>query len=221
MKKIAEVARLYGITGRALRHYEQIGILQSHRQPSGYREYDLAQLQRLEVILFLRRMGLGLRDIGDILSDKLDLQKALQAKIISNGKILREAKEIDSLLRDFEKELAHHHISEISIAEILGRYTYLSKKTERMNPMKNEKYLVAFGSDLVDFAEILVAQIKALRETSPDLPPIRIMDEPELAGNEYAIIWDSKEARRSKFLQKDAAAFASEVVAVIKKSFES
>lgn len=66
---IQEIARLAGTTSRALRHYDAIGLLAPTRIASnGYRHYDQSALVRLQRILLLRELGLGLEQIGEVLS---------------------------------------------------------------------------------------------------------------------------------------------------------
>jgi DNA-binding transcriptional MerR regulator len=58
---IQEVARLAGTTSRTLRHYDAVGLLAPTRvAPNGHRHYDAAALVRLQRILLLRDLGLGL-----------------------------------------------------------------------------------------------------------------------------------------------------------------
>ena len=65
---IQEVARLAGTTSRTLRHYDDIGLLAPSRVASnGYRHYDADALVRLQRILLLRDLGLGLPAIKDAL----------------------------------------------------------------------------------------------------------------------------------------------------------
>lgn len=65
---IQEIARLAGTTSRTLRHYDDIGLLPPSRIASnGYRHYDAAALVRLQRILLLRELGLGLPQIRDVL----------------------------------------------------------------------------------------------------------------------------------------------------------
>src|SRR5689334_9098164 len=53
-----------GVTSRTLRHYHQLGLLPPARTgPNGYRWYDQPQLLRLQQILLLRELGLGLPEI--------------------------------------------------------------------------------------------------------------------------------------------------------------
>ncbi|MEV4669681.1 MerR family transcriptional regulator [Microbacterium sp. LWO12-1.2] len=65
---IQEIARLAGTTSRTLRHYDEIGLLPPTRIAyNGYRHYDAQALVRLQRILLLRELGLGLPQIADIL----------------------------------------------------------------------------------------------------------------------------------------------------------
>lgn len=65
---IQEIARLAGTTSRTLRHYDDIGLLPPSRIASnGYRHYDGSALVRLQRILLLRELGLGLPQIAEVL----------------------------------------------------------------------------------------------------------------------------------------------------------
>ena len=75
---IQEIARLAGTTSRTLRHYGDIGLLPPSRiGDNGYRYYDAAALVRLQRILLLRQLGLGLPAIGDVLDGHHDDAAAL------------------------------------------------------------------------------------------------------------------------------------------------
>ncbi len=75
---ITEVARLTGTTSRTLRHYGDIGLLEPTRVGAGgYRHYDEAALARLQRILLLRELGLGLPAIGEVLEGQRDHADAL------------------------------------------------------------------------------------------------------------------------------------------------
>ncbi|MBD5785885.1 MerR family transcriptional regulator [Cellulosimicrobium terreum] len=67
---VQDVARLAGTTSRTLRHYDAVGLLPPTRvAPNGYRHYDAAALVRLQRILLLRDLGLGLPQIKAALDD--------------------------------------------------------------------------------------------------------------------------------------------------------
>jgi DNA-binding transcriptional MerR regulator len=75
---IQEVARLAGTTSRTLRHYGDLGLLTPSRVGSnGYRYYDQAALVRLQRILLLRELGLGLPVIADVLEGEASETHAL------------------------------------------------------------------------------------------------------------------------------------------------
>jgi DNA-binding transcriptional MerR regulator len=65
---IQQIAKLAGTTSRTLRHYDDIGLLAPARIGSnGYRHYDAEALVRLQRILLLRDLGLGLPAIAEVL----------------------------------------------------------------------------------------------------------------------------------------------------------
>ena len=67
---VQELARLSGVTVRALHHYDQIGLLRpASRTDAGYRLYGVEQVDRLQQILFLRELDLPLDEIASLLSD--------------------------------------------------------------------------------------------------------------------------------------------------------
>ena len=66
--KIGELARIAGVTVRALHHYDSTGLLvPSERTQGGHRLYSAADVQRLYRLLALRRVGLPLEEIGPLL----------------------------------------------------------------------------------------------------------------------------------------------------------
>jgi len=79
---IQEIARLAGTTSRTLRHYGDVGLLPPTRVGSnGYRYYDAESLVRLQRILLLRQLGLGLPAIAEVLAGERDDTAALRAHL--------------------------------------------------------------------------------------------------------------------------------------------
>lgn len=75
---IQQLARLSGVTSRTLRHYDDLGLLPPTRVgANGYRHYDQAALVRLQRILLLRELGLGLPAIAEVLDGQTDDVAAL------------------------------------------------------------------------------------------------------------------------------------------------
>lgn len=77
--KVAELAKLSGLTERTLRYYDQIGLLEPKRSDNGYRIYDSNDVRKLQHIMILRSCGIGLSDISAFLSGSdTDLATYLQ-----------------------------------------------------------------------------------------------------------------------------------------------
>jgi len=75
---IQQIARLAGTTSRTLRHYGELGVVVPSRIGSnGYRYYDEQALVRLQRVLLLRELGLGLPQIAEVLAHHSDEAQAL------------------------------------------------------------------------------------------------------------------------------------------------
>ena len=67
---IQQLSRLSGVTTRALRWYDKIGLLKPGRvADSGYRYYGPAEVDRLQDILYYRALGVELARIREFLDD--------------------------------------------------------------------------------------------------------------------------------------------------------
>ena len=65
---ISDVARLSGVSAKALRYYEDIGLIEPpERSTSGYRNYDDDVLPRLAFIKSAQAIGLTLGEIRGII----------------------------------------------------------------------------------------------------------------------------------------------------------
>jgi DNA-binding transcriptional MerR regulator len=65
---VGDLARLTGVTVRALHHYDEIGLCKpSARTRAGYRQYTDADVLRLQQILLLRELGMPLTEIAEAL----------------------------------------------------------------------------------------------------------------------------------------------------------
>lgn len=61
--RIGELASASGVSTRALRYYEQRGLIEARRQSNGYREYEDAAVTRVQNIRTLLDAGLSAEDI--------------------------------------------------------------------------------------------------------------------------------------------------------------
>lgn len=75
---IQQIAKLAGTTSRTLRHYDDTGLVPPSRVgANGYRYYDADALVRLQRVLLLRELGLGIPAIAEVLAGQRDDQHAL------------------------------------------------------------------------------------------------------------------------------------------------
>ncbi|MEX2183501.1 MAG: MerR family transcriptional regulator [Chloroflexota bacterium] len=75
--RIQEVAAETGLTSRAIRYYEEIGLLEpAARSDGAYRLFDASDLERLRFIKELRDdAGFSLAQIGQLLEDEVARQR--------------------------------------------------------------------------------------------------------------------------------------------------
>ncbi|MBB5960119.1 DNA-binding transcriptional MerR regulator [Saccharothrix tamanrassetensis] len=67
---VGALAKVTGLTVRTLHHYDELGLLRpSERTHSGHRRYTEPDLRRLYQIRLLRRLGMSLEEIGEVLAD--------------------------------------------------------------------------------------------------------------------------------------------------------
>lgn len=95
--KIGEFAKLSGVTVKTLRHYESLGLLVPEQVDkwTGYRNYHIGQLQKMEAILHLKAAGLSLDEIGSLLESdtQIPTQDLLESKIRLTVAQLQELQE--------------------------------------------------------------------------------------------------------------------------------
>jgi DNA-binding transcriptional MerR regulator len=105
---IQDIARLAGTTSRTLRHYGQLGLLDPSRVGgNGYRYYDQDCLVRLQRILLLRELGLGLPAIAEVLDGQRDTAAALRTHLAlleqERERIGRQIESVKTTLRKTEE----------------------------------------------------------------------------------------------------------------------
>ena len=85
---ISQVSRLYNVTLRTLRFYEERGLIKPRRE-GACRFYRSADLARIEMILRGKKLGFTLKEISDLIggkgaTDTPDLEEQLQPEQIKN-----------------------------------------------------------------------------------------------------------------------------------------
>jgi DNA-binding transcriptional MerR regulator len=85
----SETAERLGVSVKALRVYEDRGLVEPVRTSTGWRAYGPEQVARLHQILALKRLGLPLKAIGELLAGRF---KALDAVLEVQEQSLRRSK---------------------------------------------------------------------------------------------------------------------------------
>ena len=148
---IQELSRLSGVTTRALRWYDQIGLLKPSRvAESGYRYYGPAEVDRLQDILYYRALGVELARIRECLDDPaFDRLAALQSHLAA---LEAERTRLDALIQSVRDTIRCEERKEIMSDEqkfealkqrVLTRYEQIYGKEAR------DKY----GDDMVGAAQ--------------------------------------------------------------------
>jgi DNA-binding transcriptional MerR regulator len=92
---ITQLARMFGATTRALRHYDEIGLPRPARVgANGHRWYERGQLLRLQEILLMRQLDMDLPTIARILDGEHD---RLAAQRDHRERLLAERDRVDRL----------------------------------------------------------------------------------------------------------------------------
>ncbi len=101
---VSLVAKISGVTVRALQHYDKIGLLKpAERARSGYRYYGKNELYRLQQILFFKELGFSLKKIRHILDEPdFDLENTLQFQKIE---LQKRKVRLNELLKTIDKTI--------------------------------------------------------------------------------------------------------------------
>ena len=113
MIRIGDFSKLSRVSVKALRYYDEMGLLKpvSVDRFTGYRLYEYSQLAVLNRILALKELGFSLEEIGRLLDDGLSLEQMrgmLKLRQTEARQRVREETErlerIESRLRQIEQE---------------------------------------------------------------------------------------------------------------------
>jgi MerR family transcriptional regulator, thiopeptide resistance regulator len=103
--KIGEVVARTGLTERAIRHYEDTGLIAPDRALSGQRLFSAPDIERLAAIQILRRANFSIAEIGVFLSAKIETAALIQAQIESLEATVSSAEASITLLRGLARDI--------------------------------------------------------------------------------------------------------------------
>jgi DNA-binding transcriptional MerR regulator len=167
MLTVKQVAKISGVSVRALHHYDDIGLLKpASTGRNGYRYYGRDELLRLQQILLHRELDIPLGEIRAILDDpKFDQLDALRAQ---REKLAAEAKRYAQLVRTIDRTIADLN------GENAMRNAELYKGISAEKQAEYEKWLIEkYGGDMPD----RIAVSKRKYESLSDAEKAELNDE--------------------------------------------
>jgi DNA-binding transcriptional MerR regulator len=145
---IAQVAKMSKVTSRTLRHYDEIGLLPPAWVGSnGYRYYEREQLLRLQQILVMRELGVGLDAIKEIVRNGRDQVEVLK---MHRGWLLAERDRFARLARTVSRTIEELEGGENVNAKSMDHWFegFDSAKQEELQEEARQRW----GADHVDSA---------------------------------------------------------------------
>ena len=92
IKTINEVCKMLDTTSRTIRYYEQLGLIKTVRQSNtAPRRLDEENIERLRRIRFLRKLGIGLDEIGGVIDSD---EKAAELIKLKKAALVAEINEL-------------------------------------------------------------------------------------------------------------------------------
>lgn len=125
MLKIGDFSRLARVTIKALRHYDELGLLKPAKIDSftGYRYYSADQIPRLHRIIALKDMGLSLEEIARLLQNDVSIIYILDLLHTKQEVVKRRLEDESEHLKRVED-----WISEVERENKLPAYEIITKK---------------------------------------------------------------------------------------------
>lgn len=121
---IGEISKIKGVTKKALRFYERIGLLQPYyvSPHNKYRYYSIEQFVYIDIIKALRVMDISPVDIKAVFKKK-DTREAMQFLDVQKEKAARKIEELRQVIGNIDgvQQLIHHSLSSVSQAGVYRR----------------------------------------------------------------------------------------------------
>lgn len=120
-----EIVKEVGMTKRAIKYYEEKGLLTVNKDNNGYRNYSNQDVDTLKKISVYRKLGIGIKDIQKLLkTDNKSIllhiyQEKLQDHVLQNSELKALKQFIDDGNADKANELLDYQTVENAIESLL------------------------------------------------------------------------------------------------------
>lgn len=179
--RIGELAERTGLSVRALRHYDQLGLLvPSERSLSGYRLYSDSDLRRLYRIVALRQLGMSLEQIAHLLvGPGADLREVIRGQLeaLERQRELQERlhARLTSILEALDRQVepsSEKFIEAIEVTMMIEKY-YTPDQLEQLKERERQLGPEAIEQAQRDWEE-LIAEVRReqARGSDPTSPPV-------------------------------------------------
>jgi MerR family copper efflux transcriptional regulator len=140
---VAEVGRRTGLTRKALRHYEALGLVEpAARTDAGYRLYDGESLRRIELVNRAKVLGLSLAEANEFIhvaegccgENHPQLAALVQGKLAETEQRIAELRSLGETLRgvlDRLEATEGQHRCEETLCTCGGGLITISKRSAR------------------------------------------------------------------------------------------
>jgi len=183
MIRIGDFSRLGRISVKALRYYDEIGLLKpvSVDQYTGYRYYSADQLAKLNYITALKDMGLTLEEIATLTNNALTPQQMRDLFILKKSELRQRVNEEQRRLAQVERLLTG-----IEKEGIMPEYNVVIKKTEPQIVAAIRGILPTYG-DVGDFFGEIYKHLAKKLVFKPAGNPLMICHDSEYKEHEVDV----------------------------------
>lgn len=129
--KINELENLLGVTQATIKYYEDQGLVTPAHKENGYRDYSDEEARMFQKIIVLRKLGVGVPEIRDLIEGKTTLHDVLAGNVerlraqqdgtTGTAAAIEMCNEIDNDAADFEGIDPSKYLMEIYKAEEKGK----------------------------------------------------------------------------------------------------
>ena len=181
--KISEVSLKYDISTRALRYYEDKGLIDSIRtEDYAYRLYDDIAIKRIEQILVLRKLNITIKDIKKIFSANsvdviLEVLGNKVSAIDDEVTLLHELKEIViTIIKQLEKSDVE---SSKDLLELYEKANEIDTKLthEKQDTIQTSNKLLEVTSKLERMPDIRIIELPNMRMARSGNTDLGVFDE--------------------------------------------
>ncbi|MBH0173525.1 MerR family transcriptional regulator [Fictibacillus sp. 23RED33] len=185
MLHIHKVSEMTGVTVRTLRHYDQIGLLQStSKTEGGHRLYSKGDLKKLQQIQFMKKIGFRLNEIKNMLnSSDWDWSDSLRNQLSYIKQEQENLNKMESALRELIHGMAiedeNNEIAIQKVMQLANNNKELQQKYRKSlfkeRELKLWEKVPNMTSDNADSLEwiALIGQLKRFVHTDPSSPKVQ------------------------------------------------